>query len=40
MVGGKQQLSLETPDCSDNRIKGFRACMLKGLWSFMAHLFI
>ena len=30
MVGGKQQLSLEAPECSDNRMKGFQACMLKG----------
>ena len=24
MVGGKQQISLETPECSDNRMKGFQ----------------
>ena len=30
MVGGKQQLSLETPECTDNRMKGFMACMLTG----------
>jgi hypothetical protein len=34
MIGGKQQLSLETPDCSDNRMKGFQACMLKGNINF------
>ena len=30
MVGGAQQLSLETPDCSTNRDPKFKACMHKG----------